>query len=267
MAVRQAKNAVEDWACIAIDRLFLACRNHRVRDVVRIKNMLQTLTLLFVIAQATPAVAQVDEDQTGAWYMYFFGNRFDDSRWGVQGDIQYRNWDLGGDLEQLLIRGGLTYTPASGGALFTLGYGNITSGEFGSGNDTSGEDRIYQEALLPHKIGSRVYLRHRFRFEQRWVDKQDFRTRFRYAIFMDVPLNGDDLKAGAIYLAMYNEIFINGERDIGAGRTVEKFDRNRLYGAIGYSLSDSLRIQGGYMHQYTDSIGKGQIQFSFHQSF
>lgn len=227
----------------------------------------QTFVLLFVTALSFPVFAQVNEDKTGAWYMYFFNKRFDDSQFGLQGDVQYRNWDLGGDLEQLLIRGGLTYTPQSGGALFTLGYGNITSGTYGSSNDTSGEDRIYQEALLPQKIGSRVYLRHRFRFEQRWVENQDFRTRFRYAVFMDVPLNGDDLKTGAVYLSLYNEIFINGERDIGDGRRVEKFDRNRFYAAIGYSLSDTLRVQGGYMRQYTDNVNKGQIQLSLHQSF
>ena len=225
--------------------------------------------ILLVAAAVSPraASAQVDEDQLGAWYMYFFSSRFDDSRWGLQGDAQYRNWDLGGDLEQLLLRGGVTYTPESLAATFTLGYANITTGEFGSSDDTVREDRIYQEALLPHKLGPRVFLRHRFRYEQRWVDDQDFRTRFRYALFVDVPLNGEDLKKGAVYLALYNEIFINGDRDIGDGRRVNTFDRNRAYAALGYSLSDTLRLQGGYMYQDTDTIEKGQIQLSLHQSF
>lgn len=214
-----------------------------------------------------PASAQVDEDQLGAWYMYFFNARFEDSRWGFQGDAQYRNWDLGGDLEQLLLRGGVTYTPESIAGTFTLGYANITTGEFGSDDDTFGEDRIYQEALLPHKLGSRVFLRHRFRYEQRWVDDQDFRSRFRYALFVDVPLNGEDLNKGAVYLALYNELFINGERDIGDGRSVNTFDRNRTYAALGYSLSDTLRLQGGYMYQYTQGVEKGQLQLSLHQAF
>ena len=230
--------------------------------------ILSIATIAFLLsALPAPALSQVDEDQLGAWYMYFFNKRFDDSRWGLQGDLQYRNWDAGGDLEQLLIRGGVTWTPAAGDALFTFGYANITSGEPGSSNDTSSEDRVYQEALLPQKIGSRVFLRHRFRFEQRWVDDQDFRTRFRYALFMDVPLNGDNLKKGAVYLSLYNEVFINGQRDIGDGRSVDTFDRNRIYGALGYSLSDTLRLQGGYMYQSTQTIQKGQIQLSLHQSF
>ena len=49
--------------------------------------------------------AQIDEGQLGAWYMYFFSTSFKESQWGVQGDIQYRNWNLGGDLEQVKLGG------------------------------------------------------------------------------------------------------------------------------------------------------------------
>lgn len=212
-------------------------------------------------------IAQVDEDQLGAWYMYFWGKRLDDSRWGFQGDVQYRNWDLGGDLEQLLLRGGVTYTPENTNILLTLGYANISSGEFDGSGITARENRIYQEALIPQKLGERVYLRHRFRFEQRWVENQDFRTRFRYALFMDVPLNRTDLSAGAWYLAFYNEVFLNGQEDIGNGREVDIFDRDRLYGALGYSITDSLRVQGGYMYQWTPTVDKGQLQLSLHQAW
>ncbi|MEE4162094.1 MAG: DUF2490 domain-containing protein [Woeseiaceae bacterium] len=225
------------------------------------------LLILAWLAAPSQAHAQIDEDQLGAWYMYFFDARFDDSQWGVQGDLQYRNWDMLGDLEQLLLRGGLTWRPRSNDALLTLGYANITTGEFGDGDGTVNEDRIYQEAALPQKIGNRIFLRHRFRYEQRWVESQDFRTRFRYAIFMNVPFNRDDLGKGAWYLSLYNEIFINGERDIGDGRTVELFDRNRFYAAIGYSLSDRLRLQTGFMHQKTDNWDKPQFQLSLHQAF
>jgi len=227
----------------------------------------RVLCLVCVSLFAAPVWAQVDEDQTGAWYMYFFNAPFEGSQWGVQGDIQYRNWDICCDLEQLLLRGGLTWRPKSNDVMFTLGYANITSGVFGDSSATSSEDRIYQEALLPQKVSQRVYLRHRFRYEQRWVEDQDFRTRFRYALFIDVPLNMTAVKKGAWYLAFYNEIFLNGQRDIGDGQTVEIFDRNRLYGAVGYSLSDKVRLQGGYMQQYTDAVNKGQIQLSLHQSF
>ncbi|SDS30759.1 DUF2490 domain-containing protein [Gramella sp. MAR_2010_147] len=210
--------------------------------------------------------AQVDEDQHGGWYMYFWNTEFSDSKFGLQGDVQYRNWDVIGDLEQLLLRAGITYSP-SDNVKFTLGYGNITSGVFGDSNDTSTESRIYQEALLPHKISERIYLKHRFRYEQRWVEDQDFRTRYRYNIFLNIPLNQPNLNKNSIYLAFYNELFINGQKDIGDGRRVELFDRNRLYGALGYAIKDNLKVQAGYMEQTSNSLSKGQIQLSLHHSF
>ncbi len=227
------------------------------------------LALWCAMAMAFPqkAEAQVDEDQLGAWYMYFWNTTLGDGPWGFQGDVQYRNWNIVGDLEQLLLRGGLTFEPKNAGVKFTLGYANITTGAFGDSKSTVLENRIYQEALIPQKVGGRFYLVHRFRFEQRYVEDQDFRTRWRYNIFLNVPLNQKDLSAGAVYLAFYNELFINGQRAIGNGRNVELFDRNRTYLALGYSINDGLRGQFGWMRQPTDNWIKQQLQFSLHHQF
>lgn len=225
--------------------------------------LLTWLLLIFV----TFSHAQVDQSKTGAWYMYFFNTQFKNSQFGIQGDLQYRNWNTIGDLEQLLVRTGITYTPKDVEALFTFGIANITTGIFGDSNDTSSETRLYQEALIPQKLGNRVYLNHRFRYEQRFVENQDFRTRYRYNIFMNVPINKKELSKNAIYAAFYNELFINGQTDIGDGRAVELFDRNRTYLGLGYVLKPGQRFQFGWMNQKTVSVGKGQLQLSFHHNF
>jgi hypothetical protein len=211
--------------------------------------------------------SEIDEDQIGAWYMYFWSTELEDRRFGFQGDTQLRNWKALGDLEQLLLRGGFTYSPESLNIKFTLGYAYVLSGEFGDSSETSNESRIYQELSMPQELGDRIHINHRFRFEQRWVENQDFRTRFRYGLFANVGLNKKQLVKGTFYYAFYNEIFVNGQRDIGNGREVELFDRNRFYNAIGYCLTDELRFQGGYMYQVTDDWEKGQLQFSLHHSF
>lgn len=229
-------------------------------------NKTLSATIIFLICFSYSGFSQVNEDKFGAWYMYFWNTSFSESKVGLQGDIQYRNWNLIGDLEQLLLRGGLTYSPIPN-TKFTLGYGHITSGVPGESNDTSTESRIYQEALLPHKLSERIYLTHRFRYEQRWVESQDFRTRLRYNLFLNIPLNQPDLNRNSVYLAFYNEVFINGERNIGDDRTVELFDRNRLYSGIGYGLTDKLRIQLGYLEQTSSLSSKGQLQLSLHHTF
>lgn len=233
------------------------------------KTTLKTIAFLMCFGLLPQlSLAQIDQGQTGLWSMYFWNASFDDSVFGAQGDIQYRQWEVGEDLEQLLLRGGLTWRPKSmQNTLLTLGYANITSGTFGPSDAQSTENRIYQEALLGQKPASWLHLRHRFRFEQRWVEDQDFRTRFRYAIFADVPLNGIDPGPGSIYLSLYNEVFVNGERDIGGDNEVQLFDRNRSYAALGYGLNHGLRVQAGYMHQESANFGKGQLQLSLHQNF
>lgn len=223
--------------------------------------------IYLLLVSSTFAFSQVDESKTGAWYMYFFNHQFKDSEFGVQGDIQHRNWNVAGDLEQLLVRTGFTYSPKDANVKFTLGYANITTGVFGDSNDTSGENRIYQEALITQKILSRVFLTHRFRYEQRFVENQDFRTRYRYNLFINIPFNKKTLEKNAIYGAFYNELFINGQEDIGDDRTVELFDRNRTYFGLGYVLKPSMRFQLGWMNQKTVNWGKGQLQLSFHHNF
>ena len=216
---------------------------------------------------AGPFAAEIDQDQPGGWYMLTFNEDFTESRFGFQGDVQYRTWDGSGDLEQLLLRGGITYRPDALAGKYTLGLANITSGQFGESKQTRTENRTYQEAVIPQLVGQRGFLKHRFRFEQRWVNGQDFRTRLRYALFVNVPLNRPDLSPGAFYLALYNEIFINGERDIGGGAEVDFYDRNRLYGALGYKFSNTGQIQVGYMQQHTNVVNKGQFQLSLHYNF
>ena len=225
-----------------------------------------SFVLMLFLAPIT-SNAQETNDQLGAWYMYFFNTTFKESPWGIQGDIQYRNWNLGGDLEQLLIRSGITYQPKNTQIKFTLGYGNITTGVIGSSDKTSGEHRIYQEALYPVKFGNRIYTNHRFRYEQRFVENQNLRSRYRYNLFINVPLNKKTLEKKAIYLALYNEIFINGQRAIGNNNSVEIFDRNRAYAAIGYVIKNGIRVQLGIMNQTTDSQGKNQLQLSLHHKF
>ncbi len=233
----------------------------------KVLDMKKALIVWGIMLASAPAHSQVDESKLGAWYMYFWNARIQEKTIGFQGDIQYRNWNILGDLEQLLLRGGVTYTTRNKEAVFTLGYAHVISQPYGENNTSVSESRIYQEALLPQKIGNRVHIFHRFRYEQRFVQNQDFRTRWRYFLNIAVPFNQTGLSKGALYAAAYSEVFLNGQRDIGNGNSVAIYDRARLYGALGYGLTDKLRLQAGYMQQITDNWSKGQLQVSLHQSF
>lgn len=224
-------------------------------------------SLLFLILFFSVSVkAQVDKNQLGAWYMLFLDGKFsDNSNFGFESDIQHRNYDAGADLEQLMLRGGLSYQFSETKTKLTLGYAHITSGAFGKDdNSKSYESRVYQQLVFSNKLFSRIYVTQRFRYEQRFVQQQDFRTRWRHFFAVNIPLNQNELMPSAFYLSMYNELFINGERSIGDDRKVELFDRNRFYMALGYQLTEKLKFQAGMMRQLTDVVGKNQLQIGIH---
>jgi hypothetical protein len=228
------------------------------------KNLI--ISLLLIIGLAPKGRAQINEDKLGAWYMYFYNTTIKNGPWGVQGDIQSRNFNLMGDLEQLLLRSGITYKPQNANIKFTLGYGHITTGTYGNDESTTLESRIYQEALYPVKFGERIFTNHRFRYEQRFVEGQDFRTRYRYNLFLNIPINQKTMDKNTLYLALYNELFMNGERNIGNNKKVELFDRNRLYAALGFYIQKQLKVQLGVMTQTTNAVEKNQLQLSIHHN-
>ncbi|MFN3999019.1 DUF2490 domain-containing protein [Algoriphagus sp.] len=225
------------------------------------KKLLASLLICFLI---NPVYSQIDND-LGAWYMYFGNLRFTDSPWAIHGEVQYRNHNKLGDLEQLLLRTGLQYNLKSGQVSFLAGYASITTDIPGKASNSFHENRVYQEVILRQKLG-RVGIMHRYRFEQRWIEELNIRTRFRYAIFVNVPLNNKELtEKGAIYGQLYDELFINGEKPT---ENSQFFDRNRLYLGLGYRTSSVLALQFGIMEQSTNLFSKTQLQFTaFHQLF
>ncbi len=84
---------------------------------------------------------------------------------------------------------------------------------------------------------------------------------------MNIPLNHKEIIANTLYLSLYDEIFINGEKNIGNGRRVSLFDQNRTYAALGYAINDHFKMQFGIMHMITDNWSKNQLQLSVHQTF
>lgn len=237
-------------------------------NFARMKHIFKALILLTFFCNFNgfnQAVGQTAcPDDLGAWYMYFGDFEFKNSRFGIQGDLQHRNFDLGGDMQQIMLRAGATYRPKYTQVKLTLGLASITGGEYGDGDATTHETRIYQEALIPNKIGNRIYLKHRFRYEQRFIENNDMRTRYRYNLFLNLPLNSMSIQKNTVYLALYNELFINGEQNIGNGNTVDVFALNRTYGALGFGLRDNLNVQIGMMRQSTTSCYKDQLQISLH---
>jgi hypothetical protein len=188
---------------------------------------------------------QSQEKGPGNWLIYI-GSKQLNSKWNLHHEVQYRNYNAIGDLEQLLLRTGLGYNISEKSNLL-LGYGYINSENYARNDQekfTVEEHRIFQQFITKQNIG-KVTLQHRYRFEQRFVES-DFKTRFRYFLSMNIPL-----KNPKYYLSTYNEIFLNGSSNI--------FDRNRVYGGFGYKLSKGIKFELGYMSQVFETSNRDQL--------
>ena len=185
------------------------------------------------------------ESGPGNWLIYI-GSKQLNSKWNLHHEIQYRNYNAIGNLEQLLLRTGLGYKIGEKSNLL-LGYGYINSENYTGDEDekiTVEEHRIFQQFISKHNIG-KLSLQHRYRFEQRFVAK-DFKTRFRYFLGLNIPF-----KESKYYLSAYNEIFLNGASNV--------FDRNRVYGGLGYKVSSGIKLELGYMNQIFETSSRDQI--------
>ena len=193
------------------------------------------------------------QGEVGNWLMYFGSNRISD-KFSVHTEVQFRNHTfIPTDIEQLLLRTGLNYH-FNPNAFVTGGYGYITSYDFDGDYSMADkkEHRIWQQLILNQVLGI-VKFEHRYRIEQRWVD-QAYSNRLRYRIMTFIPLNKKIIEEGTVFIGLYDEVFLNtGDRF---------FDRNRLYGALGYQLSKSTGIQLGMLHQQVGVNGKWYFQMA-----
>ncbi len=215
--------------------------------------------LFFIFLFASSTHGQEGESKTGAWYQYIWSKGLTDNGWGINGDFQYRDYEGIGDFQQFIARAAVTYNFKDTPLTVVGGYGYFSSGAFGESDITSYEHRLHQDALLSQKIGNRLYLGHRIRLEERFVEGQDFRTRFRYMLAARIPFNQTTLSKNAFYAVAWSEIFANGQKDIGDGRTVPLFDRNWSLIGLGYSINDTMKFELGYMRETTETWTKGQL--------
>lgn len=205
-----------------------------------------------VLLLCSTLTLHAQDSDLGNWFAYFGSYRVAD-RWSIWLEGQHRNFNAVGDLEQAFIRTAALYDLPKANSQLGAGYGFFHTATYKAGTDDksyANEHRFYQQFLTRQRFG-RVYLSHRYRLEERFLPA-GYRTRFRYFLSINLCLNKPEMTKGTVYLSAYNELFVNAKTPI--------FDRNRLYGAIGYAVTPTLRFETGLMYQLFETRNRPQWQ-------
>lgn len=221
----------------------------------RIIPLTQLVTLVLITCFS---LSYGQKSNVGNWWMYF-GNATLKNRFNWHHEVQYRNYNMIGDLEQLLVRTGLGYNLTETNANVLAGYGYIRSQRYIKPDSSvfTNEHRTFQQFIMRQHFG-RVTIQHRYRVEQRFLTNAT-RWRLRYFLAIQIPLNKPKVEKAAVYLSLYNEVFLHAD--------VPVFDRNRVFGALGYMFTKSLRCELGYMTQILEKTSRPQFQVALYNTF
>lgn len=219
--------------------------------------MIRIVKAVQIVCLLLPAVSSFAQDrntvsQQNAWAVTTASVRLT-KKCGLYSEGQYRSAGPFSEIQQILLRGGIEYFINSDAA-FTAGYGYVMTYPYGAQpvQREFKEHRAWQQVSLGSKSG-RVAFNHRYRLEQRWLQKQQneardeftYVNRLRYRALMNVPVNMQSIEAGALFLSVADEVFLN----FGKNVRYNIFDQNRLFAGIGYQLTPSWQVQAGYLNQ------------------
>lgn len=215
--------------------------------ITKLKFIISGIAILLML----PNNMTAQESDLGNWLIYV-GSKKLNSKWNIHNEVQYRNYDVVGDLEQLLLRTGLGYNLSDQNHNLLLGYGYILSENYVQPLDEKmavNEHRIFQQFTSKDRIGE-VSITHRYRFEQRFI-AEDYKMRLRYFLSAKSPITKTDEGYTKAYISIYNEVFLNTKSAV--------FDRNRFYMGLGYQLNEKIRLEAGYMNQLFENSSRDQL--------
>lgn len=210
------------------------------------------LFILFFLNQNFSA----QKNDLGNWFIYFSDHPINE-KWNWWTEAQFRNYDVG-DVQQVLLRTGIGINLSENNDNLLLGYGYIYSENYISDTQqiNNVEHRIYQQYIHKHNLG-KLSLQHRLRWEERIIE-DDFKMRGRYFLSLNYPLSQKAFAPKTFYLSAYNEIFLVPYE--------ETYERNRIYGALGFVFSKNLKMELGIMNQSTKNASRNQLQLVINHS-
>lgn len=179
--------------------------------------------------------SQTASSETGNWYMYNGFHKVSE-KWGFETMAHFRYYEFSNNFQQEIYRLGVNYKFTKK-LNVTLGYSYVTTDVlFGSPSSTIFENRIYEDVNYSHFF-SKLKLRHRFRFEHRFIKFNSMNSDshwFRYDLNANYPI------ADKWSVYAFNEIFLNMDKN-------KRFIQNWTGFGFLHQIHKSLKLNVGYL--------------------
>jgi long-subunit fatty acid transport protein len=189
------------------------------------------------------------ENQLGTWYMYNGSHKLSE-RYSLKTMAHFRYFELASEFQQEIYRLGInyTFTPKTN---VTLGVSYATADvAYDASSVNLYESRFYEDLNL--KSNWRKFtVKHRFRFEQRFIhkniDTDQFQNWLRYDLNLSYPLSN------TWSTFVFNEIFLN----LNSAQT---FSQNWTGIGFLYKWNNNIKLKMAYLQIKTPDIVLKRIQ-------
>lgn len=206
-----------------------------------------TTLLLLNICILSSYSQENQEDNLGSWFTYAGTHQFSD-KFSASTLFQLWTFEVAENFNFLLIYGALNYQVSPKlNTTIGYGYGDIDGG-FYTDKPHTYENRVFEQIAFKHKI-SNLPIDHRFRIEQRFFHKLEFKTtshRLRYRLGTKIKINK------SLFIRLNDEFLITFQDDI--------ITENRLYCAFGINISKSSNLQLGYLNRKIKGLNLHRLQ-------
>jgi hypothetical protein len=212
--------------------------------------------VIFFFSTLLSAQSRLSDNNSIGWFGFFNTLKWNKA-WSAHLEFQYRRDDFISAAQQNLYRVGINYDGLPNTQIrfgfataTTYPYGEYPINAFGK---IFGENRFYEMIAFQQKLSS-LQLTNRLMLEQRWTKKfsskelekpdlTSYTNRFRYMFRAQLPIGFKKEKKS--YFAAFDELFLSFGKNVGENI----FDQNRTGLLFGRTLSNSVRLEGGYFCQ------------------
>ncbi|HEY0976104.1 MAG TPA: DUF2490 domain-containing protein [Flavobacteriales bacterium] len=217
------------------------------------------------IALCNAHAQRVTDRNANLWVSHWGDHRLS-PRWSVHTEGHWRRADMGAHWQQLLLRPAVNFH-LNDHVMFTFGYSYYANHPYGDHpiRFANREHQLWQQVQLSQPIG-RLRIAHRFRIEERWIaamtpsaddpstgtlDRYMYQNRFRYRVWLTLPLGHPDPAPGVFTANFYDEVFLN----FGDSGRPDLLQQNRISALLGYQLSKPFTVLAGYLLQHIQRPG------------